>query len=749
MGTKNSMKIFFFLFFLLGFMLSHGQSERVDSLLNLLPNTKQDTVRAKILLALASDYNDIGKLTEAKKYGNRAIDLCEKLNYKKGIAIGFGNLGVTYQFEANYDSAIVIYNKALIINENLNNKIGMATMRANLGQVYRATGDLKRSVEEIEKALAINVELNRKAAIADNYSNIAIGYYYKSDFPNTLEFFLKSLKIFEEINDKGGIESSINNIGVIYAEQKDYKNALDYFEKALKLNIAAKNKLAIGASYYNIGGIYLQERKFDLAIKYMKKGLAINKETGQKAEICSGYCNIGSALTEKGEYEEALKYCRLGYSIAKEIKNQRELSTVANALSRVFMETNRLDSALHYANIGLNSARESGVIENLKEANKNLSSVYEKLKKPALAFEYYKTFITLRDSISNKEKTQELTRKTMNFEFEKEKEKEKAEQERRDFAYSSSKKQQQILFFSVAFVLFLVSIFSLFLYRRYRLTTAQKQIIENQKLLVEEKSHQLEEKNKDIIDSITYAKRLQEAILPSRRSIDNVFPENFIFYKPKDIVAGDFYWMHTSSDNSINLIAAADCTGHGVPGALVSVVCSSALNRSVNEFGLTDPGQILDKTRDLVLETFDKTLGEVNDGMDISLAAVKRFPDSKKVIVNWAGANNSLWYVNNKELKEIKGDKQPIGKYILQKPFTTQTLELDEHDAIYLFSDGFADQFGGGDGKKFKLKQMKDLFRFNSNNSLKEQERIFDETFAKWKGKLEQVDDILVIGVRV
>jgi len=262
----------------------------------------------------------------------------------------------------------------------------------------------------------------------------------------------------------------------------------------------------------------------------------------------------------------------------------------------------------------------------------------------------------------------------------------------------------------------------------------------------------VEEKQKEIIDSINYAKRLQDAILPPKKLIDDHLKENFVLFKPKDIVAGDFYWAERIGDYFF--IAAADCTGHGVPGAMVSVVCSNALNRSVKEFGMLETGKILDKTTDLVLETFEKSDEDVKDGMDISLLAVafsasaENESGRKIESITWSGANNPLWYIENGEMKELKADKQPIGKSDHRKPFTTHSLPLSL-SALFLFTDGYADQFGGVKGKKFKYKPFMELLQNHSSLSMEEQKNKLDEAIENWKGDIEQNDDICIIGVRI
>ncbi|MBL7896964.1 MAG: SpoIIE family protein phosphatase, partial [Crocinitomicaceae bacterium] len=270
-----------------------------------------------------------------------------------------------------------------------------------------------------------------------------------------------------------------------------------------------------------------------------------------------------------------------------------------------------------------------------------------------------------------------------------------------------------------------------------------------QKNIAEHQKHLVEEKNKEILDSINYAKRIQQAILPPDKMWKQILPNSFVLYKPKDIVAGDFYWME-ETENFI-LFASADCTGHGVPGALVSVVCHNALNRAVREYGLTDPGKILDKTREIVIAEFEKSDEEVKDGMDISLVAMQCESESGERRVKWAGANNPLWILkkNSSEILEIKPDKQPIGKYAEAKPFTTHEIDLAKGDTFYIFTDGFADQFGGERGKKFKASSMKELILAIQTYSMPEQKERLNESFETWRGSLEQIDDVSVIGVRV
>jgi len=302
---------------------------------------------------------------------------------------------------------------------------------------------------------------------------------------------------------------------------------------------------------------------------------------------------------------------------------------------------------------------------------------------------------------------------------------------------SELSRTKRIIIGSFIFILMLTS----FLLYSYNQTKKANIVLDAKNIEISKKNAIIEEKNKDIIDSLNYASRLQFAILPTQELMQKTLKNYFVLYKPKDVVAGDFYWMETKDDTLY--LAAADCTGHGVPGAMVSVVCINALNRSLLELNLTDPGQILDKTREIVIKVFEKSKEDVNDGMDIALITLKGNS------LRYAGAYNPLWMIRNGELSETKADKQPIGLYNDPKLYTTHTIEVQPGDSFYMFSDGFADQFGGELGKKFKSKSFKKLLLGMQDKSMEEQGQILEKEFNDWKGSSYQVDDVCVIGIKL
>jgi serine phosphatase RsbU (regulator of sigma subunit) len=322
---------------------------------------------------------------------------------------------------------------------------------------------------------------------------------------------------------------------------------------------------------------------------------------------------------------------------------------------------------------------------------------------------------------------------------------------------------ERIIYGIIILIIFLIAL--VFAYRAFRIKSKVARQLKLQRDEIQLQKNIIQQKNAEVTDSINYARQLQQAILPSKNLFAKYFSEFSLFYKPKDIVAGDFYFLEElqNQDTTHVIFGVADCTGHGVPGAMVSVVCSNALHRAVNEFKLSDPGKILDKVRELVLGTFEKSGGDVKDGMDISLCSMEFLisnselsPNSKFPIRNsllWAGANNPLWVINNGIIKEIKADKQPIGKFVNPTPFTTHTIPVNVGDVLVLFSDGYADQFGGPKVKKLKYSNFQKIVLENVNppvlSKLEVSNLKIQTVFTQWMGANEQTDDVCVLALKV
>jgi serine phosphatase RsbU (regulator of sigma subunit) len=323
------------------------------------------------------------------------------------------------------------------------------------------------------------------------------------------------------------------------------------------------------------------------------------------------------------------------------------------------------------------------------------------------------------------------------------------EQLNKEAVHKTELKQNSIILSSTLVFLLIVLLFTVFVFRSLQNTKKQRNLIIIKEMETHKQKKLVEEKNNEILASIEYALRIQTAILPPQKIVKQYLENSFILYKPKDIVAGDFYWMDSvklkQNGEEIILFAACDCTGHGVPGAMVSVVCHNALNRAVREFGLTQPAAILDKTAEIVLENFSKSEDEIHDGMDISICAL----NTKTNTLEWAGAYNPLLLITNGQLTETKADKQCIGFNDNVKPFTNHQFNLQPNTSIYLFTDGFADQFGGQRERKLTKNRFRELLLSIQHLPIQQQSKELDEFITNYKKETEQTDDILVIGVRV
>jgi len=621
-------------------------------------------------------------------------------------------LEVDYYYRKNPDTAIYLCKKALNISERVNFIDGKSNSYGWLGYLLESQGDIKQSLDYTYKSLHLFEETGDEESEAITLNNIGFIHYNQGNLDKALEFFNKSLVIKEKIGNKSGIAMNLNNMAFLYEEQGEIEKELENFQKSLALYTEIDDKDGMALTLNNIGGVYDDLDQDEKALEYHFKSILIREEIGDKQGLAISYHNIGRIHFENGNISEGLKYAQLSLNLTQEIGFPDEIKDVAILLSEIF----------------------------------------EKQGKGMQALKMHKLYMLMRDSVESESNQRAISEQQVKYQYDKKKAIDDAEHEKEQALEEAEhdkliaieqeeKEQQRIISISIGCGLAFVLLFLFFVFNRLRVTRKQKQVIETQKDEVESAHSELEEKNKEILDSINYAKRIQSAILPSPKLVKEYLHQSFILYLPKDIVAGDFYWMEHREGKV--LFAAADCTGHGVPGAMVSVVCNNGLNRSVREHGLTDPGQILDKTREIVIQEFEKSEEEVKDGMDIALCSLEGN------ILQYAGAHNPLWIIRNGEVLETKANKQPIGKFDKQTPYKTHTFELAKGDTIYVFSDGYVDQFGGERGKKFKSKTFKELLLSIQGKSMTNQKVIIEQAFEEWRGDLEQIDDVCVIGVRI
>lgn len=691
-----------------------------------------------------------GQLEKAMEAYQESLEIRERIGDRPGVGRSLSNMGNIYWYKGDYNKAIEYYSQCLKIEEELGDSVGMAGSYINIGNIHAKIGNNKKAVDYYSRSLKIEEALKNKSGIAGSLNNIGIILEKQGNYAKAIECYTRSLTIEEELGNKSAIAYSLINIGNIYDNQRNYQQALEYYNKSLKIEEELNNKSGIAGCLFNIGDTYADMGDYDHALEYHERSLDIKEELENKSGIANSLSLIGNIYLSQGAYQKAIEYNNKSLNIAREIGYKSGIVSALQSLGHCYFEQGQYDKAITYSRQSLTIAREIDVANETKKAAFTLYESYKFKSRYKDALEMHELYIDTRDSIESQENQKEVIRQEYKYSYEKQavadSVKNAEEQKVKDAELSAQKaisKQQKQQSYFLYGGLILALFFGAFIYNRLKLTRKQKGIIEEQKGQVDIAYGELEVKNIQIMDSINYARRIQSAILPPEKLVKSYLKNSFILYKPKDIVAGDFYWMEPMGKNV--LFAAADCTGHGVPGAMVSVVCNNGLNRAVREYNLNDPGSILDKTREIVIQEFEKSEEDVQDGMDIAICCLK---DQR---LSYAGANNPLWIIRNNTdvIEEYKANKQPIGKYDKVQPYTTHHIQLHSGDTFYIFSDGFADQFGGPKGKKFMAAKFKKLLLRIQDKNMEEQYHLLNNHFEEWKGDLEQLDDVCVIGVRV
>ena len=616
------------------------------------------------------------------------------------------------------------------------------------------TGNFDSGLNHGKDALELAFKLNYKKGIAKASNNIGNIYNSQGNYPEALRNYFSALKIFEEKSDKRSIAGSLANIGNVYKSQRNYSEALKNHFESLKIRQEIRDKQGIAASYNNIGNIYYLQTNYTKALEIYLAALNIKQEIGNKQGIATTLANIGLVFDYQKEYPNALNNYFAALKLYEEIGNKKGIVESFINIGLVNIKIGKLNVAQTYLSKALLLSKEIGSKINVQESYIGFIKLDSASGNYKSAFEHYKLFVLYRDSLFNEENIKKTVQAEMNFNFEKTQEAEKLVQEKKDALQHEEMLRQKTIRYSFTFGFALMLLLAIIILRsnkqkqranielanKNELIATQKQEVENQKEIVTKK-------NNEITDSINYAKRIQTSFLTSEKYISQRLSEYFILYNPRDIVSGDFYWVFEK--NSDLYICTADCTGHGIPGAFMSLIAMGILNEIIySKNNLIHTDEILNELRRIIILALNPegVSEEGKDGMDLVLYRY----NPQELKLEYSAANNSFYIIRTGSVMEFKPDKMPVGKYVGdEKSFTRTTIPLEKGDCIYTFSDGYADQFGGLGGKKFKSKQLKELLLANSHKPMTEQKKILNSTIDQWKGNLEQVDDITIIGIRI
>ena len=652
-------------------------------------------------------------------------------------------LGAYFESISNYPLAIFHLNQANVLNKiNDNEKIITQNF---LGYIYWHKSNYDSALIYHQLALKkINKNNPVNNHLAFTYLMLGNDYYDLGDYSKTSKYFFNSLAIYEKLNDTIGLIQIHNRLSKLYYKLKDYAKAKNHISISQQFNKSVQYIRELAISYNSIGNIQIETGSLNSALYYFTKTHTEFKKCGDVIGQAIASINLGDTyqtLYERGTprksiLDSSFKYYLQSYNLNKSVNNKFGMIYGVWGLSDIEMKNgNTKEAYTNYLN-ALQLSKSINAKSEIYNLYWKLHSFFELKGNKDSSYYYLKYYITAKNKLENEEQTKALLRQESKYEIDKRIAEQKEIIEREKLIATEKNKRKNYIIFGIVIVLIILIYAVINSIKKIKIINSKNETINiiNAELTIQKK---------EITDSINYARTLQDAILPSEKYFNECNLNCFVFYKPKDIVAGDFYWLEKRND--LLFIAVADCTGHGVPGAMGSVLCSNALNRSLLEFGILDPGEILNKTRTLIVETFSKSEKDVKDGMDISLLSI----NMNTLEINWAGANNPLWYICQSEVKEIKPDKQAIGKTDNPLPFTTHKIKLNKNDMLFLFTDGYADQFGGEKGKKFKYKPLKELLTNNAHLQLTEQKQLLFERFENWRGNLDQVDDVCVIGIKL
>ncbi len=742
---KNSLLIF-----LLSFISSYSQTSTIDSLMKSLEKNNQDSLKVKSLITLSNALMEESEFDKALEFAEQAESLSQKIMYRNGMALSYNCLGNIYDYKGDFNKALEYHQKGLDIKTKMNDKKGMASSYGNMGNIYKEQSNYPKALEYYDKCYKISEATNDLRSMALALNNTGNVYILKAEYPKALDYHLKALKIREKNSDKKGIGYSYSNIGLIYDYQLNYKKAKEYYTLALKIREELDDRYGMANAYNSLGGVCEEEGDLLGALDYFEKSLKIREEIGDKYGLSVSLNNIGTIYEEQNKYTEALIYFNKALKIKEELEDKNGISTSYYNIGKLFLSLKKHNEAVKCFDKVVSISKEIGATDNIRYGYEGLAESYSALGNYKEAYKNHILFKELTDSIFNIENSKEIGDLKTNFEVEKKeaelKIKTQAEKEKLIAVSAERDKRQQVIIFSVIGVLIIVIVFSSFLYNRFVLTRKQHKIIEVQKKEVEVQKEVIEEKQKEVMDSIHYARRIQRALLASDSFLNSVLHNYFIYFNPKDVVSGDFYWA-TKSHGKFYL-AIADSTGHGVPGAFMSLLNMSFLNEAINEKGLEKTNEILGHTRKRLIKALAEDGSEEGgkDGMDCSLMCF----DFENLILEFSCANNPLLIIRDGEVIHTASDRMPVGRSPREAElFTLHKFPLMKNDLVYAFTDGYPDQFGGPKGKKYKYKQLEEKLLSMHLESVTDQKNSLKTEFETWKGNLEQVDDVLMFGIRI
>jgi tetratricopeptide (TPR) repeat protein/serine phosphatase RsbU (regulator of sigma subunit) len=768
-------------------------------------NDAENTGQALKKIGLVYYY--AGMVDSAMALFTRSMGYFKKSNNISEQANLLNNLGILISDKGDYNKALENYEFSKKLYLSINDSVGVSGVLGNIGSIYLNVASYEKALEYFQQANQMAKESGDEFTVMSSTNNIGMVYHYWGKYEEAIKYYQRSLDYSEEQNDRRTAAMINMNIGIIYFDWGKYERALSFYKKSVKIQTDLNDLNNLISTYNNIAIIYENLDSLDLALNYYKMALDISKEIENMKGVGVAYFNIATFYMAKEEYFRAREYYEKSLNVRREIGDNLGVGTSLLSIGQSYFYQKQARKSISYYNKSLKILEPLGVLEKLIENYAALAEAYRDLGNYQKSVFYMERYSKTKDSLFTENTFKQIEEIQTKYETEKkEKEIELLNKENlvKDLKVKEQHEaiqKQRIAIISFIVVFALIIVFSIIVYRLYNKIknaneqlalqnaeineqkeeimaqndeifaknevleqqneeiTSQRDEIEAQRDLVINQKAQIELILEELSQSIDYAKQIQTSILPEKSILDENNIESFTIFKPKDRVSGDFYWW--ASVEEYTVIAVSDCTGHGVPGAFMSFLGISFLREIVTKEYITHPGVILRKLRVDIIKTLAQTgeEGTHKDGMDMSILVINH----KDNTVSWAGANNPLWIVRAKRneevndlaenIEEIKADKMPVGIYMRMDKFTNHEVNLETGDRIFMFSDGFPDQFGGPKGKKYKSRAFKRLIAKTSDLSIEEQGKHIEmelSEWMRWEGNIyNQVDDITVFGAIV
>lgn len=726
--------------FVLTFDLLYGQ--KADSLLLKLYEENNDSARVITLIEISGYYDQEEKNSVlAENYLIEAKKIAENINGTSLRITIYNKLGVFYRNQSKYDEAIKFHSESYSLAKETGNIPMQVSALNNLGVVYRRIDNHAIATEYHIKALRLAEEVKDSFNISVAYNSLGNIFSLNGRYDEAIDYFGKALGISEAMNNKLGQAMNTNNIGEVYEFKGDYLKAKEFYGKSLDFNNQIKSLKGIAISYNALGKMDLYTGNYNSAYSYFCRALEIDKSIGDKKFIADSYINLSRVLLALNRLKETKINLDRGIFIARDIKSLTHLQQAYETYCQYYQKLNRYDSALQYY-VFASEVKDS--ILNVKNSRNisTIQTIYETEKK--------------ENEIKMLKQSQELKQKELN--------------------------RQKIQKYGLMISLFLTSGVIILIYIALRSKRdgnkilshkieeiekqnvllekqkteiqQQKEEIERSKNFIEQKNSNLEEAYKiienyieKITDSIRYAERIQESIQPTNEIVREVFADSFVYNKPKDIVSGDFVWMVTSGNKIY--FALADCTGHGVPGAFMSIIGINLLNQAVNLHHFYRPDQFASFLNEQLILRLRKLENEqvLKDSMDVAICIF----DKESFQLSYTGLLIPIFIQSGGLISEIKPNHRTLGTSFNEKAttFEVNDYKLIKGDWIYLASDGYFDQLGGDQAKKLTRNRFKQIISKNYLLTGQEQKDIIEKEIMSWMGKNEQIDDVLIWGVKI